>query len=403
MKITVLTVDVSGPLAEHAVGFADELQAAGYTVLSRRNQLRLLAHLSRWLGEQGLGAGDLEPELVARFARERRVAGYTGFRSERALRPLLGHLRRTGASPEESAAAAPEGTVDRLLARYRTHLVAERGLTEGTVLRYEAAARAFLTRAGASGELGPEALNGATVGQYVLAESRRRSIGTTKYTVTALRSLLRFLHLEGLCGALADAVPTVAGWRGSHLPRGLAAEQVRALLESCDRATVSGRRDLAMLTLLVRLALRSHEVAELRFDDFDWRRGELVVRGKGRQEERLPLPVDVGEAVVQYLLASPPEADCPYLFRRAQAPRGPVSHGAVKAVVREACRRAGLEPVGAHRLRHTAATEMLRAGASLAEVGQVLRHRALSTTAIYAKVDRARLRELARPWPGVAA
>jgi site-specific recombinase XerD len=176
------------------------------------------------------------------------------------------------------------------------------------------------------------------------------------------------------------------------------------LLDSCDLGTAVGRRDHAMLTLLVRLGLRAGEVAALELGDFDWRRGEVIIRGKGDRQEPLPLPVDVGEAVSSYLHDARPRVQCRRLFLRVRAPLdGELTASCVKEVVRQACRRAGLAPVGAHRLRHTAATELLRAGATLAEVGQVLRHRSLGTTAIYAKVDRTALRELARPWPGAPA
>jgi integrase/recombinase XerD len=199
-------------------------------------------------------------------------------------------------------------------------------------------------------------------------------------------------------------VPTVAGWHGTALPHALDRAQVERLLASCDPQTAVGRRDRALLVLLVRLGLRAGEVAALTFDDIDWRRGELVIAGKGNQRERLPLPVDVGESIAAYLRAGRPPSRSRHMFLRTRAPFdvGLTMEG-VTLAVRRICARAGIAPAGAHRLRHTAATEMLRAGASLADVAQVLRHRGLATTAIHAKVDRLALRELARPWPGGAA
>jgi len=194
-----------------------------------------------------------------------------------------------------------------------------------------------------------------------------------------------------------------AGWRGSSLPRALGRDDVARLLVSCDRGTAVGRRDYAILTLLVRLGLRAGEVAALELQDIDWRRGEIVIRGKGRRQERLPLPVDVGKAVVDYLRSGGRHGGCAQLFMRVRAPHHGLGSDAVQAVVRHAAERASLPAMGAHRLRHTAATEMLRAGAPLPEIGQVLRHRSLRTTAIYAKVDRTALRTLALPWPGGAA
>ena len=245
-----------------------------------------------------------------------------------------------------------------------------------------------------------------------------------KILVTVLRSLLRFLLLDGAIQAdLTSAVPAVAGWRGSHLPKGITSEKAQALLASCDRpqyasgwaARSSGvrpqldspaaasRRDRAVLLLLLRLGLRAIEVARLQLDDVDWRRGEVVIRGKGRRDERLPLPTDVGEAIVAYLRHDRPSVAERSLFMNVRVPYSPMTAQAVKDAVRSAAGRADLSGVSAHRLRHTAAADMLHAQAPLAEIGQVLRHRSSATTAIYAKVDRDRLRELAVAWPEALA
>jgi integrase/recombinase XerD len=219
-----------------------------------------------------------------------------------------------------------------------------------------------------------------------------------------LKALLRFLHATGRVSAsLAAAAPAAAGWHGGELPRALEPGQVERLLASCDQRTASGLRDFAMLTLLWRLGLRAGEVAACRVGDVDWRAGEILIHGKGNRQEKLPLPVDVGEALADYCCRGRPHRRCQALFLQKTAPYGPLTRNAVSQAVRQACQRAGLPPVGAHRLRHTAATEMLRAGTSLAAIGQVLRHRDVATTAIYAKVDRIALRALARPWPGTVA
>lgn len=222
-------------------------------------------------------------------------------------------------------------------------------------------------------------------------------------TVTALRSLLRFLHLRGvITGSLADAVPSTASWRLSGLPRALEPEQLRALLGSCDRPSPGGRRDYAVLVMLARLGLRAGEVAALRIEDVDWRAGELRISGKGRRDERLALPDDVGEAIVAYLQKGRPATALDRsLIVRVRAPHHGLTTGGVTQIVVAAAARSGLGQIHSHRLRHTAATQMLRAGASLEEVGQVLRHRQVLTTAIYAKVDRDAFRGLARPWPQV--
>jgi site-specific recombinase XerD len=240
---------------------------------------------------------------------------------------------------------------------------------------------------------------------FVLADCQRRPRRSAKSMVSALRSLLRFMHVEGLIDRpLAQVVPSVAFWRLQGLPRGLDSEQVHALLESCDIGTGNGRRDLAILLLLVRLGMRRGEVARLRLDDIDWRAGELLVRGKGARVERLPLPADVGEALARYLRdGRPPDASTREVFMRVRAPRAAMTPPGITQVVVSASKRAGLGEVTAHTLRHTAASELLRRGAPLVEIGQLLRHRTELTTTIYAKVDHDRLRDLALPWPGGAA
>jgi integrase/recombinase XerD len=393
----VSRVRVSGPLAEHALGFAGFLAEAGYTPLSAANQVRLLAHLSRWLEGRGLSPEDLTGERLGEFLAARREAGYKCWLSERGLAPLTAFLRGLGAVPA-AGPAAPAGAAGVLLGRYRGYLEAERGLAASTVRYCTDEARGFL--AGREDRLA--GLDAAEVSGFVAAECRRRSTGSAKILVTALRSLLRFLVLEGLVTpGLQDAVPAVAGWRGGGLPKALPDGQVAALLASCDRDTATGRRDFAVLVLLSRLGLRACEASALELGDIDWRAGTVTVRGKGRRDERLPLPADAGEALAGYLRGGRPAGGgSRRVFLLSRAPGGGMSPGAVKAVVRNACRRAGLPGAGAHRLRHSAATGMLRAGAPLAEIGQVLRHRSLSTTAIYAKVDHGALAQLAMPWPG---
>jgi integrase/recombinase XerD len=291
-----------------------------------------------------------------------------------------------------------------LLERYRRYLLGERGLTSVVVDGYARRwALPFLQACvGVDGRLHLEEVTAADVLAFVLSESRRGSRGTARLMVAGLRSLLRFLFVEGLIDRpLAEAVPAVAAWRLGGLPRGLEAGEVRLLLAGCDRRTAVGRRDLAILLMLVRLGMRRGEVSALELEDLDWRAGEVVVSGKGARFERLPLPVDVGEALAGYLRDGRSAAAVQRaVFLRVRAPHSRLLPSGVSAVATRAAERAGLAPIGAHRLRHTAACELLRQGASLGEIGQLLRHRSPMSTAIYAKVDRDRLRELARPWPG---
>ncbi|MGC1406705.1 MAG: site-specific integrase [Candidatus Dormiibacterota bacterium] len=314
---------------------------------------------------------------------------------------LLGHLRGLGVVREVAPSSNP---MELLLEEYRHALVDGRGLAGSTAGRYVNSARMFLVEAAGGDGLDLASLSAGAVSGFVVRQGRRLSVGSTKDLVTCLRSFLRFLESQELIeGHLVSAVPAVASWRGASLPKALSAEQVAALLASCDPTSVVGRRDLAMLTLLARLGLRAREVASLQLDDVDWRRGEIVVRGKGGRCDRLPVPVDVGEAVVGYLCHGRPPVRSRAMFLRAFAPIRGLSPVSVSSAVGRACVRAGLPVVGAHRLRHSAATAMLQAGSSLSEVGQVLRHNQLATTAIYAKVDRGALVGLARQWPGGAA
>lgn len=289
--------------------------------------------------------------------------------------------------------------VEELLRQYHDHLVRERGLAGQTVAGYRTVARQFFAHATGIYGLDIPHLDAEVVSQFVVNAGQRRCIGSTKHLVTGLRSLLRFLHLAGHTSALAGSVPKVAGWRGGGLPRALPSGQLDRLLASCDGETVVGRRDQAILNLLARMGLRIGELVRLELSDFDWRRGEVTIRGKARRQERLPLPVDVGEAIAAYILGGRPLERQGPVFLSTDDPPRPLTVKRARAAVHDACGRVGISPVGAHVLRHTVATEMLRAGASLIEVGQVLRHRSLSTTAIYAKVDREPLRGLARPWP----
>jgi len=396
-------VRVSGPLEGYVSGFARELVRVGYRRNTVACQLRLMAHVSFWLGREGLDAGDLTEAAVEEFFAARRAAGHATLRSPRALEPLLEYLRGLGVEPVPVLVTAT--AADALLERYRRYLLVERGLTTGTVRGYVDIVRPFLAGRVAGDGSGLERLAARDVSAFVLAEVPGRSRGSAKLLVTALRSLLGFLHVDGVLGeSLTGAVPSVAGWRLAGLPRGLEPAQARRLTASCDRRSTVGRRDFAILTLLLRLGLRRGEVARLLLGDLDWRAGEIVIRGKGDRQERLPLPADVGEAVAGYLRRGrPASAEGRCVFVRVKAPLRPLTPAGVTQVVVSAGRRAGLGEITAHRLRHTAATEMLRAGATLPEVGQVLRHRSLLTTAIYAKVDRDALRTIARPWIGGAA
>jgi integrase/recombinase XerD len=397
-------VVVTGPLSPFRDGFAAWLEAAGYSRPLCAEHLRVMGGLSRWLGERGETGEALRRPLLAEFLAGRRTARASTGRSMKGMRPLMEYLRGAGAVPPDEP-EPPAGPAEEAIAEYASYLHSERGLAAVTIEREMILIRPFLAGRIRDGLGDLKSLTGADVQEFVLGRARSSPPATVQRTGTALRSLLRFLHLRGITAApLAGAVPATANWKLSGLPRHLTREETARILASCDTATVTGRRDRAVLLLLARMGLRAGEAAGLRLDDIDWRAGEITVRGKGNRHERLPLPADVGEALAAYLRdGRPARARGREVFAGVRAPHRPLTRGAVTQIAAGASQRCGLGTVFAHRLRHTAATGMLSAGASLDDIGQVLRHREARTTAIYAKVDYDRLRGLARPWPGDAA
>lgn len=363
----------------------------------------LMAHLSRWLSEQGMSAGELTEDQVTAFLLDRRAQRPGFLVARRGMVPLLNFLVDHGVVPP-LAAPTPTGAVEQMLAAYRTFLVAERGLAPLSVVTYLRTARVFLSWLPAPLDEALHPLSAGQVTSFVMAEVRRRRTWAAKSLVIALRSLLGFLHVAGhVAQPLGVVVPAVAGWGLRSLPRAVTAEVVAALLASCDRTTAVGRRDYAILLVLSRLGLRNGEVTRLELSDVDWQAGQILVRGKGDRHEALPLPADVGQALVDYLIHGRPQhAGCRRLFVINRAPFTGLSLSGLCSVVVAACDRARVGRISPHRLRHTVASDLLARGASLVEVGQLLRHRAQSTTAIYAKLDHRSLGELARPWPGAA-
>ena len=395
---------VSGSLAPFAAGYEEWLVDRGFRPATVTDRLSQLAHLSRWLEAEGLSVDELDSSRVEESVSAGCAARCVTWVSSPSLRLPLAYLRETGVVSAAGARIAA-GPVGRLLESYRRYLILERGLAMTTVDGYECIARVFLEdRERRRGQLELDLLSAADVSSYLAFECQRQSIGGARGLVAKLRPLLVYLHVTRLISTpLRWAVPGVADLQGRSLPRALAPTAVASLLASCDRRRTVGRRDYAILLLLVRLGLRSSEVAAMRLDDVDWRAGEILVRGKGGRQDRLPLPVDVGEALVAYLRVRP-RAECRAVFMRVLAPVEPLTRRGVSGVVAGACARVGVPSAGAHRLRHTAATRMLRAGSSLPQIAQVLRHQQLKTTAVYARVDHAALRALALPWPeGCAA
>jgi integrase len=362
-----------------------------------------MARLSQWLAERGREAAELSDADIEHFASFRRLVSRDDRQlTARAMAPLVEHLQGLGVVPRPVPAVALTPR-ERFVDAFVGYLVAERGLAASTIDNHRRVAVRFLAMESEWPD-GIASVGAEQVSAFVLAEAARCSAGSLNNVTTALRALLRWLHLEGYTPlSLAGAVPAAPGWRDSGLPRAVAPDQIGRLLASCDRRTNVGRRDLAILTVLARLGLRAGEVAALNVDDLDWRAGEIEVPGKGNRRERLPLPVDVGQAIADYCRRGRRRGACRRLFLHAHAPYVGLSHTGVNQVVARACERAGLPRICAHRLRHSAACAMRAAGAPLLEIGQALRHRDVSVTAHYARDDHTALGVVARPWPGGAA
>ena len=398
----VSRVLMTGPLVPFADAYRVELGRRGYTPLSIVTELRQAARFSRWLETGGLTVAGVNEARVEEFFGWQRVNWrHRKSWSRPGLRCLLDVLRGLGVLAAEEP-VAPCSPTDVLLARFERYLLAERGLAAGTVALYLACVRRFVEGlAPGRGLAGLAGLAAGDVTAAVLRESESGSVSAAQNFVSGVRWFLRFCFIEGLVGSdLSRAALLVRGRSSSPLPRGISRTDARALLGSCDRRHALGRRDYAIIITLLRLGLRRGEVAGLRLDDIDWRAGELVVRGKGARQERLPLPADVGQAIASYLRHGRPRSGRREVFLRSKAPYDPIASGTVASTVRRACRRAGIAECGSHRLRHTAACEMVKANVPLYRIGQVLRHRSLQSTAIYARVDVERLRLLAAPWPG---
>lgn len=389
---------MTGPMAPFVDGYQAVLDEHGYAAKTSQQLVSLLGRLSRWLEARGLGPRDLSDAVLQRFLDGLAVEVTWKRRPTLAtFGVLLGYLRGLGAVSEPPPeAVSPEGIIRN---RFERYLLQERGLSPDTVEGYVRSATKFMDWL-AAGSKTLETMNAADVVTFTTDVYQGPVGNNAKHLIIGLRSFLRWVYLEGLSGqALAGAVPSAAA-HGSNLPQGLGLKELEALLASCDRGTSTGRRDYAVLVLMSRLGLRSQEVALLACKDVAWRAGEITVQGKGRRREKLPLPRDVGAALADYVSHDRPRTAGNSLFIKVRAPLGGLSSAGVSGIVLAAGRRAGLDGIHAHRLRHTTATQLLRAGGSWAEVGQVLRHRSPASTALYAKVDYAALRKLALPWPG---
>jgi site-specific recombinase XerD len=402
----VLSREPDGPIASYIGAFAKSRSALGYAPYSIHRQVLLAACFSRWLKQTGVTLRHIRSDHPSQYLRYRAqrlrpIAGDTA-----ALKHLIDFLRGEGLIAAEKIAARTLTPVECCAQAYTQYLREVRALSRAAVVNYVPLICGFLKDRFGNGPVMLSRLSACDVVGFVRRQVPHLHLKRAKLLTTALRSFLRYARY---CGEvtldLAAAVPIVANWSMPSIPRAIGSDQVRQLLASIDRSTASGRRDYAIVLLLARLGLRSGEVAFLELDDINWDAGQVSVRGKRGQRTALPLPIDVGKAIAAYLKHGRPRSTSRRVFLRSKAPiRGFLSQCAIGSIIRHALQRAGIQAptTGAHQFRHGLATHMLCNGASLTEIGEVLRHCSPQTTTIYAKVDLKALRTLALPWPGGA-
>jgi integrase/recombinase XerD len=391
----------ANPLAAHLRPFATRLMEDGYAKNTIQSKLWSLTDFGKWLRRRGFTVTNVDETVIRGF-----IDGRKGRRLQRGnvktLDQFLEDLRRRRVVPCRKP-VVDESPLGKILSRYEEHLRSERGLSTSTVINYQLFIRKFLTGRFGDGPFLFRELKSSDISGFILRHAHTMSPKRAQGMTSAFRSFFRFLFGKGkLHDDLALSVPTVASWRLSTVPKYLVPEEVQRLLDGCDRKKPAGRRNYAILLLLARLGLRAGEVVALKLDDIDWRTGEINVRGKGLFHDRMPLPPDVGDAIASYLRTDRPRCQSRHVFLCMKAPhRGFAGPSTLTTIVRRALAYADLHPTfkGAHLLRHSLATSMLRSGATMSEIGEVLRHREPNTTEIYAKVDFNGLRSLAHPWP----
>lgn len=403
LRVQALRNGPSGALLE---GFAHGLGEAGYAEITARRHIRAAEHFIYWAHKEGIPFGSLNEHVLLRFNDHLSQCQCPGYGHSKRLdlpcgaRSFVGYVCGAGVGVARAAEPAAEDPV--LLAAFYAWMRQQRGTRDRTLYEYSIPLRDLLKRIGED----PGRLDAQGLREFVLERSQKRGWSVAKTCTTALRMFLRFLIAEGKCAAGLDAaIPVVAHWRLSSLPRYLQAEETERVIAACDSASPVGRRDRAILLLLARLALRAGDIVQLRLGDIDWKGAWISVSGKNRREMRLPLTQEVGQAIVDYLQDGRPRSQTDAVFVRSRAPfRAFASHCAVSVIVAQAMRRAGVacpSRGAAHVLRHSVATSMLRQGASLQDIAVILRHRSIETTQIYAKVDLPALQQIAQPWPEV--
>jgi site-specific recombinase XerD len=402
----VLSRPPDGPIAAHIRAFAVSRTALGYAKSSLQREIRLAAGFSQWLKQEGIELHQVDAERASRYLRDRWRQVRPGPGDPAALRHLLEFLRREGVIPAEPIAVPRLTPAERSVQAYVEYLRDARALASATITNYAPFIHGFLTHRFGGGPIRLARLTARDVVQFVQRQASRLHRKRAQLLTSALRSFFQYARYRGgVTRDLAAAVPAVANWSMPSIPRAIGDAQIRQLLASINRRTAIGRRDYAIVLLLARLGLRANEVAGLRLEDLNWEAGQVSVRGKRGHRTVLPLPADVGAAIAAYLHHGRPLSASRRVFLRSKAPiQGFLGQCAIGSIIRHRLHRAGITAptTGAHQFRHALATRMLRRGASLSEIGEILRHRSPQTTMVYTKVDLPALRTLALPWPGGA-
>ena len=393
---------IKSVLGTHVNRFMSVAADLGYSPSTMRTQLQILKKLIRWVQENDVVISNIDEGITDRFLSESGRKGAVRRGERKTLHCFLDHLRREGATPH-SKPAVNDSPLAHLKNQYEDYLLKERGLSTATGPRYWPYIRRFLRERFGNQPMRLCELCPQDIDSFLIRHAHEGTARVAQLMVSAIRSFFRFLFRYGKTKCdLSTAVPTVAAWRLSDVPKYIKPEEVESLLESCDRTSSVGRRNYSILLLIARLGLRAGEIVSLELGDINWRASELTIRGKGQFCDRLPLPQSVGEALVIYLKNDRPKCSTRSVFVRSKAPyRGFQDSSTVSTIVRRTVERSGITTPskGAHLLRHSLATGMLREGASMIEVGELLRHRSPSSTEIYAKVDIEGLRSIARIWP----
>jgi site-specific recombinase XerD len=396
----------SDSLHSRVAEFTQSLLDCGYAISSIDHRRRLLTALDHWLVGHRIGVKDLNEDKIRRFLHDRRKKYSAQFADPPTLNCFLAYLRNAKLAPAATV-HRDKSPLDELLTRFGQYLAEERGLQETTQQEYLKVTRSFLSGRFANGPISLDKLNPQDIAKFVLGRARTVSPTTAKRATTVLRSLFRYLYQDGeIPTNLGACIPNVPNWSLSDVPKYLPAEKVELLLKKCNQSSPTGQRDYTILLLLARLGLRASEIVHMTLDDIDWDASELIVKGKGGRHDRLPVPKDVGITLARYIRQVRPRCLSRRVFIKLHAPhQGFKGSASVTLIVHQALGRAGIEVPGrgAHLLRHSLATRMLGAGASLTEIGKILRHQLIRTTAIYAKVNLTELRTIAAPWPGGAA